>query len=87
VFVLAHAHGRAFVIGLGADQEDLAHEERVGHADDRAHVERVLCATDGHRHVDTQRVELVFDGLGGQIEGRNLGHGVYGICPSSAIVA
>ena len=61
VLVLAHAHRGALVIGLGPDEEDLLHEERVGDADDRADVERVLRADDRDRHVAPHRVELGAD--------------------------
>src|SRR5450432_1842654 len=59
--VALHAHRRALVVRLGAHEDDLPREKRMGHADDGAHVERIARAQDRDRQRPAQAREAPAD--------------------------
>jgi len=67
-----HPHRRALVVGLAADEQDLARQERVRDADDRADVERVARAQHGHAERPAQPRQRAPDLVERQVERRDL---------------
>ncbi len=84
VLVALHAHGRALVPRLGADEDDLLGQEGMRRADDGADVERVLRSVDRHAKGVPDAVELGADFVSRHAQRRDLGHRAHHSAPSGA---